>query len=152
MRGLLCLSGLSHTGNTEPAPVHLSRTRHAVTPGQARQRRASSHLSNTDLGRLYLSVLDDALGLDVEFGGRGIGWDRTSLARGTLTRYRAELDQLDRAMTSWEPVSIRKGSRRPVKMVCSCSPPRILRTSAGTAAGPGIRCEKCGELFVTASA
>ena len=88
-----------------------------------------------------------ALGLEVEFGGRGIGWDKTSLARGTVTRYRAELDQFDRAMKSWEPASVRKGSRGPVKMVCSCDPPRILRTSAGAAAGPGIRCEQCGKLF-----
>lgn len=101
-------------------------------------------------GRFHSEAYRDAatsLGLDVEFGGRGIGWDTTSLARGTLTRYRAEVDQLDRAMASWEPLSIRKGSRGPVKMVCSCDPPRILRTSAGTAAGSGIRCEACGELF-----
>jgi hypothetical protein len=105
-------------------------------------------------GRFHSEAYRDAaaaLGLDVEFGGRGIGWDKSSLARGTLTRYRAELDQLDRAMASWEPVSIRKGSRGPVKMTCPCDPPRILRTSAGTAAGPGIRCEACGELFAAVS-
>jgi hypothetical protein len=28
----------------------------------------------------------------------GLGWDRTKLAKGTLSRYRAEVDQLDRAM------------------------------------------------------
>lgn len=91
------------------------------------------------------------LGLDVEFGGKGIGWNKTGLARGTLTRYRAEVDQLDRAMATWEPLSIRQGSRGPVKMTCSCAPPRVLRTSGGTAAGPGIRCEACGQLFKTSS-
>jgi hypothetical protein len=101
-------------------------------------------------GRWHSEAYRDAaekLGLDVECGGKGIGWNKTSLARGTLTRYRAEVGQLDRAMRTWEPITVRQGSRGPVKMTCSCNPPRILRTSGGTAAGPGIRCEACGQLF-----
>lgn len=105
-------------------------------------------------GRFHPEAYRDVaagLGLDVEYSGRGLGWDRTSLARGTVTRYRAEVDQLDRAVRSWEPIAVRKGNRGPVKMICSCSPPRILRTSGGTAAGPGIRCEACGKLFAVVS-
>ena len=94
-------------------------------------------------GRFHPEAFRDAaagLGLDVEYSGRGLGWDRTSLARGTVSRYRAEVDQLDRALKSWAPVAVRKGNRGPVRLVCSCDPPRILRTSGGTAgAGHPLR-------------
>jgi hypothetical protein len=89
------------------------------------------------------------LGLDAEFAGKGTGYSDISLATGTMTRYREgnAIAALEYALKSWEPVVVRRARRGSVKLVCSCSPARIIFTSQGNASGPGIRCEACGELF-----
>jgi hypothetical protein len=99
-------------------------------------------------GRWHSEGYKDAaqgLGLAVERGASG--WSQTSLTRGTRTRYHREIGALDRAMAAWEPAIVRKRSRGPVAMRCSCSPPRVLRVSSGVAAQGQIRCEICGREF-----
>lgn len=102
----------------------------------------------------------ESLGLDVEasdpVGGAADGWSITTLARGTLSRYRAEVDRLNRALARWEPTEQQKRqdprqSRTQVMVQCSCTPPRKVRAGQKVLDKGGIRCEICGELF-TASA
>jgi hypothetical protein len=104
------------------------------------------------------------LGLAVAKG--NLGWSPTGLARGTKTRYGAEIKALDKAMASWEP---EKGSamhqRRPLTLRCQCTPetyppepspdgkihtawPRTIRTSTGIAARGRLICGYCNSEFV----
>jgi hypothetical protein len=103
-------------------------------------------------GRWHSEAYRDAaqrLGLAVERGGNG--WNKTSLARGSVTRYRPEIAALDRAMAQWEPVVARKRKRGAVSLRCSCTPPRVLSASGGTAAVGRITCGYCGGEFVVGS-
>jgi hypothetical protein len=86
----------------------------------------------------------ERLGLDVEKT-PDTGWAKTTLA---THRYDSQIAALDKAMSTWEPVSVRKSNRGPVSMRCACDPPRVLRVSSGVAAAGQIRCEICGEEFV----
>jgi hypothetical protein len=90
---------------------------------------------------------DAALGLGLTVEKRPNGWARTSLARGTVTRYRAEIAAIDRAMRTWVPVIARKSGRAPEGLRCSCDPPRMIRASAGTATKGPITCGVCGKPF-----
>jgi hypothetical protein len=83
----------------------------------------------------------------------GSGWSETSIARGTLTRYRPEIDALDRALARWEPTTVpkaeRTNSRNGVVLACSCAPPRKIRLRGrpDSVNVSGIRCEICGKHF-----
>ncbi len=97
----------------------------------------------------------------------GVGWAPELIETGGLTQggsvhrvevltpeaaklFRAEIMALDKAMAAWQPEAdqtARKEGRGPVSMLCSCVPARVIRVSTGVALGPGIRCEKCGQLF-----
>jgi hypothetical protein len=92
----------------------------------------------------------EGLGLAVERGPAGTGWSRTSLARGTRTRYQSEISGINRAMAQWEPAIVRKHSRSPVSIRCSCSPPRVLQARPSVAAQGQIRCEICRAPFLPA--
>lgn len=84
----------------------------------------------------------------------GTGWAVTSLARGTLSQYRGELEALNRALSRWQPSDVgraARSSRNPSKAVCSCVPARIIRVSRVTFDLGGIRCEVCGEPFKVTS-
>ena len=99
-------------------------------------------------GRWHSEEYRDAaqgLGLTVEKG--PTGWARTSLARGSATRYRAEIAAIDRALRTWEPVTTRKRGREPESLRCSCHPPRTIRVSAGIADKGPITCGVCGQPF-----
>jgi hypothetical protein len=102
----------------------------------------------------------ERLGLDVEpsdpVGKAASGWSVTTLARGTLSRYRSEVDRLSRALAKWEPTAQQKTqqpreSRTQVAVHCSCTPPRKIRAGQKVLDKGGIRCEVCGELFLPAS-
>jgi hypothetical protein len=83
----------------------------------------------------------------------GTGWSATSLARGTLTRYRAEVSALDRALQRWEPtqqVKTRRDSRNPAAATCSCVPPRKIRVQERTLLLGDITCEICQKPFMLA--
>jgi hypothetical protein len=99
-------------------------------------------------GRWHSEAYRDAaqgLGLTVEKA--PTGWAQTGLARGTATRYKAEITAIDRAMRSWEPVISRKRGREPESLRCSCDPPRKIRASAGTVDKGPITCGVCGQPF-----
>ncbi len=87
----------------------------------------------------------EALGLSV--GRNSMGWGQTSLARGTKTRYKAEITSLDRALSDWNPFVARKRGRGQDKYVCACEPPRIIRVHGGVADLGPILCEVCGQHF-----
>jgi hypothetical protein len=109
---------------------------------------ASAGTTASSEGRWHSEAYRDAaqaLGLTVEKG--PTGWARTSLARGTVTRYRAEIAAIDRAMRTWLPVTARKRGREPEGLRCSCDPPRMIRASAGTARKGPITCGVCGQPF-----
>jgi hypothetical protein len=109
---------------------------------------ASAGTTASSEGRWHSEAYRDAaqgLGLIVEKG--PTGWARTSLARGSATRYRAEIAAIDRAMRAWKPVTTRKRGREPKSLRCSCVPPRMIRASAGTATKGPITCGVCGRLF-----
>jgi hypothetical protein len=86
----------------------------------------------------------------IEVGGHKI----ESLSRDGLKRFTPEIKTISKAMAAWVPgetaskTAIRIKDRGPVAIVCQCTDPkRSLRASQGVALGPGIRCEKCGQLF-----
>lgn len=116
-------------------------------------------------GRYHPRAYRDAgvgLGLDVEASDpvtkAGDGWRQTALARGTLTRYRPEVDRLNRALDHWtateQPKTERTGSRNGVMLMCSCLPPRKIRIRGNpeNIDVSRIRCEICGELFAVSRA
>jgi len=115
-------------------------------------------------GRYHARVYKDAaekLGLHAEPSNpvslAGDGWSETTLARGTLTRYRAEVGRLDRALARWKATEQVKAeppreSRGRELAECSCTPPRKIRVNRNVFAKGGIRCEVCGEPFELASA
>lgn len=106
-------------------------------------------------------LIAEHLGLDVAHGdpvgGAGSGWNATTLARGTRSTYRSELDALDRALAKWQPTEQAKTSRESnngVVLTCSCDPPRKIRLRGSLAPRrgepvdiSGIRCEICGQPF-----
>jgi hypothetical protein len=99
------------------------------------------------------------LGLDVEpnepDGLAGNGFSETSLASGTLSRYRNEVGKLERALAKWEPTVTPKTGRtktNPELAVCSCTPPRRIRVWPSALDLGVIRCEICGEPFQLVSA
>jgi hypothetical protein len=94
----------------------------------------------------------EGLGLAVERGPAGTGWSKTSLARGTRTRYCPEISALEKAMAGWEPAIVRKHSRSPVSIRCACNPPRVLQARPSVAAQGNITCEICGQPFSTVAA
>jgi hypothetical protein len=101
-------------------------------------------------GRFHPEAFKDTaerLGLAVERGPAGTGWSKTQLAAGTRTGYRPEITVLDRAMTQWEPVVVRKRDRGPQPYACSCSPPRRLRMNPGVAEKGPVVCGVCGRAF-----
>ncbi len=111
-------------------------------------------------GKGYKAAAEQ-LGLGVEasdpIGGAAEGWSVTKLARGTLSRYRPEVDRVSRALGRWEPTSQPKTqeprqSRAQVMVQCSCAPPRKIRAAQKSINKGGIRCEVCGERFVPAAA
>jgi hypothetical protein len=109
---------------------------------------ASAGSTASSEGRWHSEAYRDAalgLGLIVEKG--PTGWARTSLARGTVTRYRDEVTMINRAMRTWEPVVSRKRGREPEGLRCSCDPPRQIRASAGTVARGPIICGVCEQPF-----
>lgn len=109
-------------------------------------------------GRYHTAAYRDAalkLGLDVEpddpDGLGGDGWSRTSLARGTQSRYKSEVGKLDRALARWSPGDTPKASRRdsgnPEVAVCSCIPSRKIRVYRSALDKGVIRCEICRSPF-----
>jgi hypothetical protein len=115
-------------------------------------------------GRYHTAAYRDAalrLGLDVEpndpAGGAGDGWSETSLAKGTLSRYRSEVGKLDRALNKWTPSETPKTARdrstsNPSLAMCGCQPPRRIRVRESALDLGVIRCEICGQPFQLASA
>lgn len=114
----------------------------------------------TSEGRYHPRSFADAgvsLGLDVEASDpvtkAGDGWSLTSLARGALTRYRPEVDVLDRALRKWtpteQPKAKRADSRNGVVLACLCVPPRKIRLRGDPAKidVTRIKCEICGVNF-----
>ncbi|MGH3402853.1 MAG: hypothetical protein ACRDRJ_10190 [Streptosporangiaceae bacterium] len=84
----------------------------------------------------------------------GSGWSKTSLARGTLGKYRAETAALTRALARWQPTDdprAHRDSRNGVVASCSCTPPRKIRMRSGFDLGPVV-CGVCGEPFRIAEA
>jgi hypothetical protein len=83
----------------------------------------------------------------------GSGWSHTSLAKGTLSRYRHEIDALDRALRNWKPtaqIKATRDSRNLHPAACSCSPPRRIRVSERNLALGDIVCAVCGKPFTAA--
>src|SRR5262249_32174256 len=115
--------------------------------------------------REFGDIAED-LGLEVRYRD-GVGWAPEMTETGSLTQggsahrveiltsealkhFAREISALDKVMSIWEPEAedaARKQRRRPLSMICSCVPRRVLRASSGVALGPGIRCERCGQLF-----
>jgi hypothetical protein len=98
----------------------------------------------------------ELLGLDAAIPSgetTGSGWSHTSLARGTLGRYRPEIDALDRALRSWRPtaqIKATRASRNLQAAVCTCSPPRRIRVSGRNLAVGDIVCSVCCNPFALA--
>jgi hypothetical protein len=109
-------------------------------------------------GRYHIAAYRDAalrLGLDVEHNDprryAGDGWSETSLAKGTLSRYRNEVRKLDRALAAWTPTETPKTTRRPSSnpdlALCSCQPPRQIRVRKSALDKGPIVCAICGQPF-----
>lgn len=135
---------LQRDGQTLPARDLLAWLLHQAAHGATGAATASE-------GRYHSVDYRDAaerLGLDVTHRPGGPGFGETALATGTLTRYRAEVDQLRKALADWEPTVTRASQRGPAKFVCSCQPePRTFRMNAGPAAKGDIMCTICGQPF-----
>jgi hypothetical protein len=95
--------------------------------------------------KTYRDTVEQVLGLTAEQ--TATGFSDTELARGTVTRYRAEVDQLDRALKSWEPVEVRKRQRSAVMVHCQCDPPRSVRIRASDVGKRDVVCTRCGQPF-----
>lgn len=112
-----------------------------IDPAAGQEGRAHSLAYRETAERLGLEVAKDAT-----------GYGDTSLAPGTRSRYRAELDALDRALAKWAPAEVARGersARNGVVLMCSCEPPRKirLRGNPDTINVSGIRCEICQSEF-----
>lgn len=81
----------------------------------------------------------------------GVGYQPEGLARGTLSRYQAQIRGLGKALASWKPDTVRKRARSPLAYTCSCEPSRRLWMHEGVASKGPVTCGVCGELFVAAS-
>jgi hypothetical protein len=115
-------------------------------------------------GRYHTAAYRDAalrLGLDVEHndpeGGAGDGYSETSLAKGTLSRYRSEVGKLDRALKAWTPSETPKTARdrstsNPSLAKCGCEPPRQIRVRETALDKGPITCSICGQPFRIVSA
>jgi hypothetical protein len=91
---------------------------------------------------------DAAIALGLEASERpGVGFAPEGLARGTLTRYAAEIAAMDRALKSWNPPVVRKGSRSRLAYVCQCTPPRRFLMHEAVFERGLVRCEVCGQPF-----
>jgi hypothetical protein len=111
-------------------------------------------------GRYHTAKYRDAalrLGLDVEHndpeGGAGDGYSETWLTENALSRYRNEVDQLDRALAAWTPTETPKTSRSRATAnadlaLCSCQPPRRIRVRESALDKGPIVCSICGQPFV----
>lgn len=99
-------------------------------------------------------VAASSLGLDVTRRSTGsTGWSETGLARGTLTRYRPELDRAERAIVGWTPTYQAKtdrSSRNGISVQCQCSPPRKIRVSERTFDLGPVLCGICCQPFAVA--
>ena len=99
----------------------------------------------------------ETLGLEAKpddpVGGAGRGWSETSLARGTRTRYKAELSALNIALTRWTPAgepAAPYADRNNLVLTCQCDPPRKMRMSARVAALGPVTCGICEQPFTLA--
>jgi hypothetical protein len=90
------------------------------------------------------------LGLTVAQEGRH-GWARTGLADGTADRFPGAIKTLDAAVIAAKAAKRnaakppRKGG--PVKAVCGCKKPRVMRISPSVLAAAKITCEACERDF-----
>jgi hypothetical protein len=92
----------------------------------------------------------EELGLDVEQQG-GRGWAATSLAEGTLERYADEVVAVGKALIELDkqrPRRERKPARNgPVKVVCECPHPRVMRVSPSVFLAAPVTCGACQADF-----
>jgi hypothetical protein len=107
-------------------------------------------------GRWHSTAFRDAaseLGLtavarDPDSPASGTGWSETSLGRGTISRYRPEIDALDRALAGWEPTEQPKTKRRDYNQrAAECACGRKIRVAETTLALAPIVCGRCGQPF-----
>jgi hypothetical protein len=81
----------------------------------------------------------------------GRGFAQTDLADGTLERYFVEVNQLDAALIALDenaPKRVRPPARPgPLKVVCKCHKPRVLRVSPAVLKAGAITCGVCSEAF-----
>jgi hypothetical protein len=113
---------------------------------------AASHKAAGSEARYHAKDFADAartLGLEVSSERiPGIGYRPEALAHGTLTRYKAEIRGLDKALSDWQPDTDRKSGRSPLAYTCSCTPVRRLWMHAGVAGKGPVTCGVCGQPFI----
>ena len=102
-------------------------------------------------GRYHSVGFADAarkVGLDVsETRTPGVGYQIDGLARGTLTRYEAEIRTLDKAIADWNPALLRKTRRDRISYSCQCDPPRRVLMYPQIAELGDVVCSVCRAPF-----
>jgi hypothetical protein len=78
----------------------------------------------------------------------GTGWSETSLPTSAVSRYKPQIQKLDRALTKWTPteqVNDARDSRNPDTALCSCG--RKIRIQRSTLAVAPVICGRCNQEF-----